>query len=62
MAKSKETDEQAVWRIMMNAPGAQALALLETATKICVARNLVKPPRKREPTKATGKPGKDSAP
>ncbi len=45
---AKQTDEETCWKLFMNVPGPQAVALLETATKILVARNIIKPPRKRE--------------
>jgi hypothetical protein len=48
VAKTKETDEQAVWRVFMNAPGPQAVHFYETATKILTSRNIIKPPRKRK--------------
>jgi hypothetical protein len=48
VAKTKETDEQAIWRVFMNAPGPQAVHFYETATKILTSRNIIKPPRKRK--------------
>lgn len=40
-------NEREVWAIFMNAPGPEAAALLEQATKILIARNVVKPKRTR---------------
>lgn len=48
MAKTKETDEQSIWRIMMNTPGPEAIRLYEVATKILTTRCIIKPARKRK--------------
>lgn len=61
MASKKETNEQAVWRVFMNAPGPEAVSLYETVTKILTSRNIIKPPRKRKET-ATPIRRKESAP
>lgn len=41
------SDERTVWQIFFNAPGPEAVALLAEATKILIARNLIKPKRER---------------
>lgn len=41
--------EATIWQIFMNAPGAEAVALLQNATKILIARNVIKAPRIRNP-------------
>lgn len=48
MASKKETNEQAVWRIAMNTPGPEAMALYEVFAKILTSRNIIKPPRTRK--------------
>lgn len=48
MARTKETNTEAIWRIFMNAPGHECAALYADATKILASRNIIKPPRKRE--------------
>lgn len=42
-------NERTLWEMMMNAPGAEALALYAEATKILTARNLIKVLRTRKP-------------
>lgn len=50
---SKQTKaEKEVWAAFMNAPGPEAMALYDQATKILIARNLIKPPRVRKPNGA----------
>ena len=48
-------NERDLWAMFMNAPAAEALALLDQATKILIARNVIKAPRTRKPK---GEPAK----
>lgn len=41
-------DDRDVFRVLMNAPGADALRLYSKAEEILVARNLIKAPRIRK--------------
>lgn len=51
---SKQTKaEKEVWAAFMNAPGPEAIALYDQATKILIARNIIKAPRVRKPKKAS---------
>lgn len=40
--------ERELWAVMMNSPGKEALSLYGQATRILVARNLIKAPRVRK--------------
>ncbi len=62
MANKKKNEEDQLFGYFMNTPGPQAVAFYELATKVMVARNLVKRPRERKEatTKHKTRTGKEA--